>query len=129
MNISVMPAELEPGYSPAIDRIDVAIRAVLRLFRQRNWACLQELGVTKEQEPNLIVAELLVEDYRSDKQIAALLECAPFVLGAALECLRRYAVATAHSKAAWLKENRVEQAVPHSRAGRCSGQGRSTVAR
>lgn len=118
----VVPAELEPGYSPAVDRIDVAIRAVMRLFRSRRWNLLGELGIGKEMEPNLTVAELLVEDYRSDRQIAALLECAPFVLGAALECLRRYSVVTAHSKASWLKENNDNGYVAYHYAGRRSRQ-------
>lgn len=118
----VVPAELEPGYEPAIDRIDVAIRAVMRLFRARKWDLLSELGVGKEMEPNLTVAELLVEDYRSDRQMGALLECAPFVLGAALECLRRYSVVTAHSKLTWLKENHSNGNMAHHYTGRRNRQ-------
>lgn len=104
----VVPAEFEPGYSPAIDRIDVAIRAVMKLFRQRNWPLLAELGIGKECEPTLIVAELVVEDYRNDMQIAALLETAPFILGSALECLRRYNSVTRNSKRQWTRERKAQ---------------------
>lgn len=101
-----VPAEFYPTYQPSIDRFDIAIRAVMRLFRQRNWECLNQIGIEKSNhEDVLTAAELYVDDVRADHQIAALLDLCPFLLSAALELLRRYSLVTASSKREWMKEN------------------------
>lgn len=109
----VMPAELT-GFSPAIDRVDVGIRAVMLLFKWGKWSYLNQLGLTRTQQwpiiyPNGKTRHVTTEDllylatdtigtYRTDEQIAALLRLCPFLLAAALEALRLYIVKTASSR-------------------------------
>lgn len=113
-----LPAELENDYSPKLDRWDVAIRAVWRLFRTGrsggNWNLLNELGLTREEhELQLAFAERVLQNVRSDEQIATLLTICPPVLAAAAEALRRYSNLTAASRREHFKMEAVREDLSH----------------
>jgi hypothetical protein len=39
-------------YDPACERVDVAVKAIWKLYRRGKWSCLSEYGLTrKEMEP------------------------------------------------------------------------------
>lgn len=108
--IETIPAEIESGYSPSLDRWDVAIRAIWRLFRNGKWALLNELGLTKgENELQLLFADDVVENIYQDEQLAALRTICPKVMDGAAELLRRYGNLTADSKREYYQKKEAEQ--------------------
>lgn len=109
-----LPAELEPDYSPAIDRWDVAIRGVWRLFKNGKWALLNEIGLTrKEHELQLAFADDCLDNVRQDEQVAKLLAICPQVLSGAAELLRLYSNKTAASRREFFKMEAVREDLPY----------------
>lgn len=79
------------GYDPALDRIDVAIRSLVRLYRSAHWKLLANYGLTRKDHAGPLSDALLeIETIKTEDGVFELLRFCPFLLPAAIEMLREY---------------------------------------
>jgi hypothetical protein len=84
------------NYEPGLERIDVALRAMVALVRRprkgNGWKMLEELGVERE-DAEVALTYFLDSDLplREDDDFATLLLICPTLLTGALNMLGRYA--------------------------------------
>jgi hypothetical protein len=87
-----------PGYDPALDRLDVAIRMLVHLINgtmqvkgSAQWKLLASYGLDrKEHAGRLSDALLEIGSINTEDGIFELLRACPFLLPAAIEMLREY---------------------------------------
>lgn len=80
------------GYDPSLERIDVAIRAVVKLSRGGRKLYCDQIGLTPDHRKLVRAAVEDLDDWRSEENLFHLIRSCPFVVGFALELLRLYAV-------------------------------------
>ena len=88
------------GYDPALDRVDVAIRSLVRLYRSAHWKLLANYGINRKEHAGPLSDALLeIETIKTEDGVFELLRFCPFLLPAAIELLREYGEMFAVSRA------------------------------
>lgn len=81
------------SYDPSLDRIDVAIRAVVLLALGRVWRakqCRAQIEMDELQTALILVAVEDIENWRTEEGLFKIIRICPFVVGFALELMRLY---------------------------------------
>ena len=78
---------MDYGYDPALDRLDVAVRAIWRDCQVRGGCLMREVGIEQE-----VLDQVAAWPARpaTEQQVFALLRACPAVLSAALVLLAAY---------------------------------------
>lgn len=97
-------------YDVRLERMDVAIRAVMALYRKprqgNSWALLAELGLSRSDEEALQYLSDIEAPLRSDEDVALALELCPNLLPAAVTLLGRYTEVSGSSRTQFYARNR-----------------------
>lgn len=94
-------------YDPSLDRIDVAIKAILLMRRRGMWPQLEDLGVDRAGDARCIEQAVLELDTTTrEADLMRLVALCPVVLEAAENLLWRYWLLSAISFA-WFHARRV----------------------
>jgi hypothetical protein len=86
------------GYDPTLERIDVALRAVVKLAQGGRKRFCEEIGLTQDFRRLIQAAVRDLDNWREEESLFHLIRAVPAVLGFALELLRLYAVRTQQTR-------------------------------
>lgn len=78
------------SYDPSLDRIDVAIRATVKLAQGGRKAYADQIGMTGDHRRMIQAAVRDMDNWREEDNLFHLIRSCPCVLGFALELLRLY---------------------------------------
>lgn len=99
------------GYDPSLERIDVAIRAVVKLSQGGRKTYCERIKLTTEQRRLVQAAVKDLDNWREEENLFHLIRSCPFVVGFALELLRRYVEQTKTTRSYYYRKN--NRYVPH----------------
>ena len=95
--LGVEPLRTPPSYDVRLERMDIAIRAVIKVSvgNWSNWELAEQLGLRKEKHANRLLAALAeVDDLRREDELFALVKRCPFLVDAAQLALGLYQATT-----------------------------------
>jgi hypothetical protein len=82
---------MDEVYDVRIDRLDVAVRSLIRLFRSGRWQLLRPMGITRaEHHESIDTALLEITSIKTEAGIFQLLQACPFLLEPAIELQSAY---------------------------------------
>lgn len=93
----VEPLRTPPSYDVRLERMDIAIRAVIKVSvgNWSNWELAEQLGLRKEKHATRLLTALAeVDDLRREDELFALVKRCPFLVDAAQLALGLYQAAT-----------------------------------